>query len=100
MTSSVRLAHGSDEQPIEVGARHRVFGGGRRHLRKPVELPERFLLDRLGHPGGLDLRAKLLDLLGLIVAFAELALNRFQLLAQEVVALVLADLGLHLRLNF
>ena len=50
-------------------------------------------------PGRFDLLAQLLDLLGLIVAFAELLLDRLHLLAQEVLALVLADLGLHLRLD-
>ena len=59
----------------------------------------RLLLDRLGHAGGLDLLVELLDLLGLVVALAELLLNRLHLLAQEVLALVLADLRLHLRLN-
>ena len=42
---------------------------------------------------------ELVDLLGLVVAFAELLLDRLELLAQEVLALVLADLGLHLRLD-
>ena len=87
------------DEPVEVGARHGVLGGGGRHLRQPVELAQRFLLDRLGQPGGVDLLAQLLDLLGLVVAFAELALDRLELLAQEVVALVLADLRLHLRLD-
>jgi hypothetical protein len=50
-------------------------------------------------PGGLDLLVELFDLLGLIVALAQLLLDRLELLAQEVLALVLADLGLHLRLN-
>ena len=42
---------------------------------------------------------ELLDFLGLVVALAELLLDRLHLLAQEVLALVLADLRLHLRLN-
>ena len=70
-----------------------------RHLRQPIELAQRFLLDRLGHAGGFDLLGELLDFLGLVVAFAELLLDRLHLLAQEVLALVLADLGLHLRLD-
>ena len=59
----------------------------------------RLLLHGLGHPGGVDLRAQLLDLLRLLVALAELLLDGLQLLAQEVLALVLADLRLHLRLD-
>ena len=52
-----------------------------------------------GMPGGFDLLAELVDLLGLVVALAELLLDRLHLLAQEVLALVLADLRLHLRLD-
>ena len=70
-----------------------------RHLRQAIELAQRFLLDGLGHAGGFDLLGELLDFLGLVVAFAELLLDRLHLLAQEVLALVLADLGLHLRLD-
>ena len=87
------------DHPVEVGARHGVFGGGRRHLRQPIELAQRLLLHGLGQARGFDLLAQLLDFLRLVVAFAELALNRLELLAQEVVALVLADLRLHLRLD-
>ena len=53
----------------------------------------------VGHAGRVDLGAQLLDFLGLLVPFAELLLDRLHLLAQEVLALVLADLGLHLRLD-
>ena len=44
------------DQPVEIRARHRVLGGGDRHLRQPIELAQRFLLDRLGHAAGVDLR--------------------------------------------
>src|SRR5579862_5706527 len=40
-----------------------------------------------------------LNVLGLVIAFAELFLNGLHLLAQKVLALVLADLRLHLRLD-
>src|SRR5262249_20800657 len=43
--------------------------------------------------------AELLDLSLLRVALAELVLDRLQLLAQEVLALSLLHLGLHLRLD-
>ena len=52
-----------------------------------------------GIPRRFDLLAELLDLLLLVVAFAQLLLDRLHLLAQEVVALVLADLRLHLGLD-
>ena len=77
-----------------------MYSGRRdRHLRQAIELAQRLLLHAVGHARRLDLLGELLDLLRLIVAFAELLLNRLHLLAQEVVALVLADLGLHLRLD-
>ncbi len=85
--------------PVEIGARHGVFRGGRRHLRQPIELAQRFLLHRFGQTHGFELGAQLFDLARLIVAFAELFLNRLQLLAQEIIALVLADFRLHLALN-
>ena len=56
--------------PVEIGARHGELGGGRRHLRQAIELAQRFLLHRLGQAGGVDLLAQLVDLAGLIVAFA------------------------------
>ena len=52
-----------------------------------------------GIPDVFDLLLKLLDLLGLVVALAQLLLNRLQLFAEEVFALVLPDFRLHLRLN-
>ena len=52
-----------------------------------------------GMPAASIFSRELLDFLGLIVALAELLLDRLHLLAQEVLALVLADLGLHLRLD-
>ncbi len=87
------------DQPVEIRARHGVLGRGHRHLREPIELAQRLLLDRLGHAGRFDLLGELFDFLRLVVAFAELLLDRLHLLAQEVLALVLADLGLHLRLD-
>ena len=87
------------DQPVEIGARHCVLGGRDRHLREPVELPQRLLLDSFRHAHGFDLLGQLLDFLRLVVAFSELLLNGLQLFAEEVIALVLADFGLHLRLN-
>ena len=52
-----------------------------------------------GMPAASIFSRELLDLLGLVVALAELLLDRLHLLAQEVLALVLADLRLHLRLD-
>ena len=93
------LVPGQRDEPVEIGARHRVFGRGHGHLRQAIELAERLFLHQLGHARRLDLLGELFVLLGLIVALAELLLNRLHLLAQEVLALVLADFRLHLRLN-
>ena len=87
------------DDPVEIGARHGVFRGRRRHLRQAIELAQRFLLHGLGQAGGFELGAQLFDLARLIVAFAELLLDRLELFAQEVVALVLADFRLHLALD-
>jgi hypothetical protein len=53
----------------------------------------------LGHPGGLDLLAKLGELLTALVAFAELLLDRLELLAQVVLPLGLGHLALDLRVD-
>ena len=87
------------DDPVEIGARHGVFRGRRRHLRQAIELAQRFLLHGLGQAGRFELGAQLFDLARLIVAFAELLLDRLELLAQEVIALVLADFRLHLALD-
>jgi hypothetical protein len=93
------LAPRQRDQPVEIGAGDGVLRRRRRHLRKPIELAQRFLLHGIGHARGFDFLGELFNLLGLIVALAKLLLNRLHLLAEEVLALVLADLGLHLRLD-
>ena len=86
-------------EPVEVGARYGVLGRGDRHLRQAIQLAQRLLLHGFRHAGRVDLRPQLVDLLRLLVAFAKLLLDRLELLAEEVLALVLADLRLHLRLD-
>ena len=93
------LAPRHRDQPVDVGAGHRVLRRGRRHLGETVELAEGFLLRLLGHPGRLDLLPQRLDLLRAIVAVAELLLDRLHLLAQVVLALRLRHLGLDLGLD-
>ena len=97
LLGALRPRHG--DEPVDVGARHRVFGRGSRHLGQPIELPQRFLLHVVRHAGGFDLLAELVELLGLLVSLAQLLLDRLHLLAKEVLALVLPDLGLHLGLD-
>ena len=93
------LLPGKRDQPVEVGPRHGVLGGRRRHLGQAVELAESLLPGLLGHPGRLDLLAQLADLLAALVALAELLLDRLHLLAQVVLALGLRHLRLDLGLD-
>ena len=71
-------------------------GRGRRDAAHPVDLLDRPGLDLLGHAGGFDLVAQLVDLGLLRVVLAQLALDGLELLAQDVLALGLV----HLRLDF
>jgi hypothetical protein len=87
------------DDPVEIRPRHGVFRGRGRHLREPIELAQGFLLHGLGQAGGFELGAQLFDLTRLIVAFTELFLDGLELFSQEVIALVLADLRLHLALD-
>ena len=93
------LRPGEIDEPLEVGADHPVLGGDRRQLLEPAELPFGGLLRLLRQAGLLDPLAELVDLGLLLVALAELLLDRLELLAQEVLALALVDLGLDLGLD-
>jgi hypothetical protein len=79
------------DQPVEVGAHHRVLGGGLGHALEALELLARLLLGLLGHSGLGDRLVQLLDLGGRALALAELLLDRPQLLAQDVLALAALD---------
>ena len=87
------------DEPVEVGAHDGMLGRlGRDHL-EALE----FLvgdLARLGrHLRLFDLFFDFLDFGAARVAVAQLFLNRLKLLAQVVLALILVELGLHLRLD-
>ena len=85
--------------PLEIVADHAVLG---RRLRQPLE-PRELAVGDLAHLlGQLDLRELLAQLLDLglgRVALPELLLDRLELLAQQVLALGLVELGLHLGLD-
>ncbi len=85
--------------PLEVGADDAVLGRRRRQLLEPAELAVGRLARVLRQPGRVDLLAQLVHLGLLLVALAELLLDRLQLLAQEVLALALFHLRLHLGLD-
>ena len=86
------------DQPLEVGALHGVFGRRLRHLLEALELLARRLLDVGGHLGRLDLLVERVEVAG-VFAFAQLVLDRLQLLAQDRLALVLRELLAHLRVD-
>ncbi len=94
------LAPRQRSHPFQIGARNHVLRGCRRHFCQPLQLAVAFFLGFGGHRCFFHLLAKLVDLLHGIVGFAQFLLNRLHLLAQEVLALVLADLLLHLIVNF
>ena len=93
------LRPGEVDKPLQVGADDAVLGSDRRQLLESRELPVRGLLGVLRETGRLDPLAQLVDLGLLLVALAELVLDRLELLAEEVLALALVDLGLDLGLD-
>jgi len=90
---------GQANQPVDVGPDHADFRRGRGDPAHPVDLLDRPGLDLLRHAGRLDLLAKLVDLGLLRVLLTKLALDRLQLLTQDVLALGLVHLGLDLGLD-
>ena len=86
-------------EPLEVGAGDRVLGRRRRHLLEAAQLTQRLAVRLLRHPGRLDLLPQLGQLVGALVAFAQLLLDRLQLLPQVVLPLRLGHLALNLRVD-
>ena len=92
---------GQFDQPIEIGAHHAVFAGGFRHALQPAQFLARLVLDLLRHAGLGDGLVELGHLGGLaLLAFAELALDRRHLLAQQHLALTFVERGLGLAADF
>ena len=92
-------APGKIHHPVQIGADDPVLGSGRRQPLEPAELAVGGLLRLLGQPRILQPLPQLGDLGLLLVALAELLLDRPQLLAQVELALALVDPLLHLRLD-
>ncbi len=84
------------DEPLEVRARDRVLRARRLHALQAIELLARDLLRLFGELGLRDLLAELLEITAAIVELAELFLDRLELLAQHVLALVAAHLLLYL----
>ena len=85
------LAPRHGQQPVEVGADHRGLAG-LAHPLQATELALGLLADLVGHPGLVDLAAVVVDHRTLVLA--ELLADRLELLAQEVLALLLLGAGL------
>ncbi len=100
----VELVLGGDrprqlDQPLEVGARDGVLRRRRLHDLEPLVLLERGLLGLRRHLRLGDLLLELLEIAARLVQLAELFLDRLELLAQDVLALVAAHLFLDLRVD-
>ena len=76
-----------------------MLGRGGRQFLQPRELALGGFEGVLGQVGGVDLLAQLVDFGLLLVPLPELVLDRFQLLAQEELALAFVDLRLDLGLD-
>ena len=90
---------GQADQPVDVGPDDTDLGRRGGDPAHPVHFLDRPGLDLVGHAGGLDLVAELVDLGLLRVVLAQLALDRLELLAQDVLALGLVHLGLDFGLD-
>ena len=99
MSSGVSLRHGSavSHSRYVRATEYSAAAGG--IFVEPVQLAQGLPVRLLGHAGGLDLLAKLGQLLAPLVALAELLLDRLQLLAQVVLPLGLGHLALDLRVD-
>ena len=93
------LVPGQLDDGREVGPDHRRFGRVRVHARESVQLALRFLHHFVGEVELLELLAEALDFVLFVVGARQLLLQRLDLLAQEVLALVLVDLFLDLALE-
>jgi hypothetical protein len=92
-------APGHRRHPVEVVADDRVLGRRRRRLLEAFELAQRLLEGLLAHARRLDGGAHPLDLFLVVLALAELAPDRLELLTQHVLALRPAHLVLDLLLD-
>ena len=87
-----RLPPRHGQQPVEVGADHRRLAARVAHAVEPVELALCLLAHLVGHLSLGDLRPILVDDRSFVLA--ELLADRLELLAQEVLALLLLGAGL------
>ncbi len=94
-----RLPPRQRRDPVDVRANDAVLRRGGRQPLEPRELALRGLRHFLGQFELGDALAQLVHLCLLRIGFAELLLDRLQLLAEEELTLALVELRLHLRLD-
>ncbi|MGY4266688.1 hypothetical protein ACVJF2_005258 [Bradyrhizobium sp. USDA 4519] len=92
----LRNAPGQIDQPVEIAAHHAGFGRCLRHPLVAAQFLLRLAFGLRRHLGLDDRLGQLGDFRGLAVTFAELALDRRHLLAQDRLALPLVEHGLGL----
>ena len=91
----LRFFQGMPEDPVEIVAHHRRFCAHRAHAAQLLQLRHRLFAGFLAQLGRLDLGFELGGLVLAVLAFAELLLDRLQLLVQIILALRLLHLPLH-----
>ena len=94
-----RLVPRQRGDPLEIAAHHPVFRHRGLQALESRELAVGLLAHLLGKLGRVELLAQLGDLRLHLVGLAKLLLDGLELLAQEVLALALVELGLDLRLD-
>ena len=82
---------GQLDQPVEIGAYHRILAGGFGHALEALEFLARLFFHLLGHFRFGDGLFELGDFRRALVALAELLLDRAHLLAQQVLAVGVVD---------
>src|SRR5438132_1472907 len=93
-----RRSPGQRHQPVDVGANNADLGRGHRNALHPVDFFEGPFFDGFWHARRLYLFPQLVELRAFFV-FTELFTNGFELLAQDLLALQLADGALDLVLD-
>src|SRR6185437_15797001 len=87
----VRLAPRQRDHPVQVGAHHSIFGARLVHAPQALELLANVLVDFRRHAGLGDRLLQLLRIAAALLGFAQLPLQLAHLLAQNGLALALAE---------
>src|SRR4029077_14941251 len=97
--SSRGLRPRKSRHPFQIRACDHALSRSRSHLLQALQLAVTLLAGFGGHTRLIEFGTQLVDFRLRIIRLAELLLNRLHLLAEQIFALALADLLLHLLLN-